>query len=69
MKKILRKIFQRFGRTGFLILWLIPFAAWGMYHNGIPGLLATILGWCIGGFIYNRWLDKRFFKNEPRRVR
>lgn len=69
VKNKLKKIFQRLGRTGFLFLWLIPFAMWGLYHNGIAGLLATILGWCIGGFIYNRWLDKIFFKDKPQRVR
>lgn len=69
MKKRLQKIFDKLGKTGFLTLCFLPFGAWGLYSNGLKGLLATIFGWCVGGFIYNRWLEKLFFKNEPRRVR
>lgn len=68
MKKFLQKIFDKLGRKGFLALIFIPLAIWGFYSNGWSGLIATILGWCIGGFIYNRWLDKLFFKDKSRRV-
>ena len=68
VKKFLQKVFDKIGRTGFLFIFFLPFGAWGLYHHGWQGLLAAICGWFVGGFIYKRFIEKRFFK-ESRRVR
>ena len=57
----IKRFFQRLGRTRFLILFFIPFGVWGLYSNGWQGLLTAIFGFGVGNFIYNRWLQKRFF--------
>ncbi|MBR2520239.1 MAG: hypothetical protein IKE46_10715 [Selenomonadaceae bacterium] len=68
MKKFLQKLFDKIGRTGFLTICFLPFGAWGLYNHGVPGFFAALLGWCVGGWIYKRFIEKRFFK-ESRRVR
>ena len=67
MKKILQKFFDKFGKTGFLVIFFLPFGVWGFHNHGVPGFFAALLGWCVGGWIYRRFIEKRFFK-ESRRV-
>ena len=59
MKKFLRRI----GKTRFLILCFIPFGVWGLYSNGLLGLLAAMFGWYLGNVIYN-WKEYK-----PRLIR
>ena len=44
---------RRLGKTRFLILCFIPFGIWGLYSNGLLGLLAAMFGWYLGNVIYN----------------
>ena len=58
---------RRIGRRNFLILCFIPFGGFFFYHDGLPGLLAAIFGWWLGGILYE-WKDsKRRLKNFLRR--
>lgn len=61
MEKV-KRFLRRLGKTRFLILCFIPFGAWGLYHHGLLGLLATILGWAIGwwlGSVIYNWSDSK----------
>ena len=60
MKKI-GDFVRRIGRRNFLILCFIPFGGFFFYHDGLPGLLAAIFGWWLGGIIYE-WKDSKAVK-------
>ena len=74
MKKILRKFFIRIGKTGFLILFFIPFGVYGFCHNGWLCLLASIIGYGLGWFLCERWERiknfpwKKFFRRHIKAI-
>lgn len=49
----MKKFFRRLGKTRFMAIALAILAAISYYFNGWLGVLAAIIGWCIGAFIYN----------------
>ena len=57
-KKTFRRIWQRLGRRGFMLLCFIPFGVWSFYRGGWRYLLAAILGWGVGWLIC-----KKIFKD------
>lgn len=55
MKNKFRNIFRRLGRTGFLLVFFVPFGVYGFCHNGWLGLLASIIGYSIGWGLCENW--------------
>ena len=64
----MKKYLKRLTKTQFMILVFIPFGLWGFCSNGLPGLLAAMFGWYLGGVIWRnrasikKFNAKKFFK-------
>lgn len=52
----MRNFLRRLGRTRFLILLLVILGAICFYRNGLLGLSAALIGWCLGILVYD-WKD------------
>lgn len=74
MKNNLRKIFLRLGKTGFLILFFIPFGVWGFCRNGWLGLATAIFGYGLGWALCANWTRiksfhwKKFFRRHLKAI-
>ena len=51
----MKKFLKRFTRTQIILIFFIPFGAYGLWSNGLPGLLASIFGYGLGWFLCERW--------------
>ena len=49
----MKRFLQRLGRTRFMILFFILLVAANYWYSGWRGVLAAIIGWCIGALIYD----------------
>ena len=73
MKKV-KKFFKRLGKTRFLILFFIPFGAISFYHNGLPGLIAAIIGYSFGYWLcenkdrIKKFEFKKFFRRYVKAI-
>ena len=56
----MKKFFRRLTETQFMLLCFIPFGGICFYLNGLAGLLAAIVGWCLGDII---WKNKKAIRN------
>ena len=52
---IMKKFFRRIGKTGFLILFFIPFGVYGFCQRGWQGLFTSMLGYGIGWCLCANW--------------
>ena len=52
----MKKFLQRLGRTRFMILFFILLVAVNYWYSGWLGIIAAVIGWCIGDVIYY-WKD------------
>lgn len=57
MKKFLRKL----TRTQFLLLFFIPFGLFGLYRDGLRGLITAIVGYGLGWILCDNWKAIRNF--------
>ena len=59
----MKKFLQRLGRTRFMILCFTLLVVVNYWYSGWLGILAAVIGWCIGALIYDWKYYKPRIKN------
>ena len=57
----MKKFLKRFTRTQFIVIFFIPFGAYGLWSKGLLGLVTSIVGYSLGCLICERWDNIRKF--------